>query len=325
MAELASADWTRRVSNVTEPGVRPVGQLDGPALILRLAPVVFVCLWATGFVGARLGMPYAEPATFLALRFAIAFVLLGAIGFAFKAQWPKGRDVFHVMLVGAFVHGIYLGGVFWAVRNGMPAGISAVIVGLQPVLTAFLAFGLLGEAITKWHWVALPIGLIGVALVLLPGTDISSTGITVATVTASGLSVVAMAIGTIYQKRFATQTDLRTGTALQYVGALVPTLTFALLFESFSIQWNAQSIFAMAWLVLVLSLAAVFLLMWLIREGSVARVSSLFYLVPAVAALMTWFLFDETLLPIQIIGMTLCATAVALAAFRSGKERHEKV
>ncbi|MFD0914937.1 DMT family transporter [Pseudahrensia aquimaris] len=288
------------------------------SFFVPLAPIVFVCLWATGFVGARLGMPYAEPASFLALRYAIAFVLLALFALAMGAKWPRGRDAFHTLVVGALVHGVYLGMVFWAVRNGMPGGVSAIIVGLQPLLSAILAGAWLKEPITHRHWGSLAIGMAGVLLVLGPGLDANDSGITPVTIAACLLAVIAIATGTIYQKRFATTTDLRTGTALQYIGALIPTLAFAFAFESFQITWNGQSLFALAWLVTVLSISAVFLLMWLIREGSVARVSSLFFLVPAVASLMTWYLFGETLVPLQLAGMVLCATAVALAARKSG-------
>lgn len=284
------------------------------AFFVRIAPLVFVCLWATGFVGARLGMPYAEPASFLSVRYAIAFSLLALFALAMKAKWPHGRAVLHTLIVGALVHGVYLGMVFWAVRNGMPGGVSAIIVGLQPLLVAILAGAWLGERLSKQHWFGLFLGVIGVGLVLGPKIDVANSGITPITIGACLLSVSAIAIGTIYQKRFATKTDLRTGTALQYIGALIPTLLFALAFEEFQIDWNAQSIFAMSWLVFVLSISAVFLLMWLIREGSVAQVSSLFFLVPAVASLMTWVLFKETLVPVQLAGMVLCAIAVALAS-----------
>jgi len=285
-------------------------------MFVRLAPLVFVCLWATGFVGARLGMPHAEPGSFLAIRFAIAFLVLALFAMFMKAPWPRGRAIFHVMFVGALVHGLYLGGVFWAVRNGMPGGVSAIVVGLQPLLAAILAGVWLKEEITSRHWLGLIIGIVGVCMVLLPRLDLSGSDVNNATMLACCISVVAISAGTIYQKRFATQTDLRTGTALQYVGAFFPTVLFSMFFESFQIDWNGESLFAMAWLVLVLSITAVFLLMWLIREGSVAKVSSLFFLVPAVAAMMTWILFDERLTPIQIGGMVLCALAVALAALK---------
>lgn len=291
-------------------------------MIIRLAPALFVCLWATGFVGAKLGMPHAEPATFLSLRFIFALVILIAISLAFSARWPNRSDALHAMVVGALVHGVYLGGVFWAVRNGMPGGVAAIVVGLQPLLSAVLAGLWLKEEITLRHWAGLGVGLVGIALVIVPKLDISNSGINATTIGVSLISVIGISVGTIYQKRFATNIDLRTGTALQYVGALIPTGIYALLFENLIIDWNPQSIFAMAWLVIVLSITGIFLLMWLIREGSAARVSSLFYLVPAVAALMVWFLFGETLTSVQILGAALCAMAVALSAAKPRRSQN---
>ena len=282
--------------------------------MVRIAPVVFVCLWATGFVGARYSMPHAEPASFLSLRFAIAFAILGLVALLVKAEWPRGRALIDVIAVGALVHGIYLGGVFWAVRNGMPGGVSAVIVGLQPLLTAIMAALWINERVPMRQWLGIGLGLAGIAMVLVPKFDLNADGINVVTTIACLISVVAIAAGTVYQKRNVTHVDLRSGTALQYVGAFIPTSLFALMFESYAIDWNADSIFALLWLVFVLSIGAIFLLMWLIREGSVAQVSSLFFLVPAVAALMTWYLFGETLNLVQIAGIIVCAIAVAIAS-----------
>lgn len=281
-----------------------------------LFPALFVVLWATGFIGARLGMPHAEPLSFLALRFALAIMLLAALAFAAKAPWPKGRAFGHSMVVGALLHGLYLGCVFWAIDRGMPAGLSAMIVGLQPLLTAILAGLLLNEKVVARHWLGLALGLAGLALVLLPKLDVTGSGVTAANIAVVALSVVGATLGTIYQKRFAADADVRTGTCAQYVGALIPALAYAFFFESFAFDWTGELIFALIWLVFVLSIAAVFLLMILIRQGSVSRLSSLFYLVPAVTALIAWPLFGETLAPIQLAGMVVCAAAVALAMRR---------
>ena len=279
----------------------------------RLAPPLFVLLWASGFVGARAGMPHAEPGTFLAMRFAIAFALLGAIAVLLRAPWPTGRDAAGTVVVGALVHGLYLGGVFWAVREGMPAGVVAVVVGLQPLLTALLAGWWLGEPVGVRHRVGLALGLLGVTLVLAPKLDVAGSGIGPATIAAALLATAAITVGTVLQKRLGATVDLRAGTALQYLGALLP-VGLLMLSETRQVEWTGQLWFALAWLVLVLSLAAVFLLMWLIRHGSVARVSMLFFLVPGVAALMAWALFGETLGPWQLLGMALSAVAVWLAS-----------
>lgn len=279
----------------------------------RLAPPLFVLLWATGFIGARAGMPYAEPGTFLAIRFALAFALMAAIAVALGAHWPRKRAALNALAVGALVHGVYLGGVFWVVRHGMPAGVAAVIVGLQPLVTAGLAAGLIGERITWRQRAGLALGLAGVVMVLWPNLDVTGSGITAATIGACALACLAVSAGTVLQKATGAASDLRAGTALQYLGALVP-VAFLTLFETREVAWNGQLVFAMAWLVLVLSLAAVFLLMWLIREGSVASASALFFLVPGVASVMAWLLFGETLGPWQIAGIVLSAVAVRMAA-----------
>lgn len=282
-------------------------------MFARAAPVIFVVLWGTGFVGARLGMPYSEPGTFLAIRFAIACILLCAIAAILRAPWPGRRLAFHAIIIGALIHGIYLGSVFWAVDHGMPAGVSAVIVGLQPLLTAMLAGLFLGETISRGHIIGLGIGLLGVVLVLAPKLDITDSGITAATIAVSFMGMVSVTIGTIYQKQVGSGVDLRSGTALQYLGGFTPVFILALFTETGQIVWSAEMIVAMVWAIFVLSFGAVFLLLWLIRQGSVAKVSTLLFLVPAVAALMEYAWFGATLIPLQLFGMALCAVAVALA------------
>ncbi len=275
------------------------------------APGAFVLLWATGFIGARAGMPHAEPGTFLAMRFALAFALMGALAALSGAPWPRGRMALGTMAVGALVHGLYLGGVFWAIRHGMPAGVAALIVGLQPVLTVALAGGWLGERAGGRQWAGLALGVAGVVLVLWPKLDVAGSGIDAATVAACAFACLSVSLGTVLQKRIGAGIDLRSGTALQYVGALVPVGVLALS-ETRRVAWTGELVFALAWLTLVLSLGAVFLLMWLIREGSVARVSSLFFLVPGVAALLAWAFYGEALGPVQIGGMAMTALAVRL-------------
>lgn len=276
-------------------------------------PPVFVLLWATGFIGARYAMPHAEPFTFLAVRFAIACALLAAIAKAMGAKplsWTQARNA---MIAGALIHGIYLGGVFWAVHRGLPAGLSALIVGLQPLITALFAGMLLGETITRRHWLGLAIGFTGVAIVLAPKLGASLEGVTVATLAASVVAVVAIAGGTVFQKRTGGQGDLVAGTAWQYVGATALTGLGSLAFEHQEIDWSGPLLFALAWLVLVLSLGAIFLLLLLIREGAMAKVAALFYLVPGVTAVMAWALFGETLTLVQVGGLMVAMAGVWLA------------
>ena len=284
-------------------------------MFVKAAPMIFVCLWATGFIGARLGMPHSEPGTFLSLRFALAFALLTAICLALRAPWPGLRPALRAIGIGALMHGFYLGSVFWVIEHGMPAGVSAVVVGLQPLITALIAGWWLKEHISRLHWLGLALGIAGVVMVLYPGLDLGDDGLSVAKVLIALVGTLSVSVATVFQKRYGSDTDLRTGTALQYCGGFIPVFILALFTESGSIDWTGEMVLAMGWSIVVLSFFAIFLLMWLIEKGTVAKVSSLMFLVPAVAALMAYFLFDETLMPLQLIGMLLCALAVALANY----------
>lgn len=283
----------------------------------RLIPPLFVVLWATGFIGARYAMPWAEPFTFLGARFVIAAIIFALLIAALGARRLPGGTALHVAGAGALMHGVYLGGVFWAIHKGMPAGLSALVVGLQPLITAVLAGQFLGEKIEPRHWLGLGIGLAGVVIVLWPKLGVAGSGITAATLGASVLSVIAISAGTIWQKRHGSGGDLVTGTFWQYVGGAVVAVLASLLFETRTVVLNGELAFAMAWLVLVLSVGAIFLLMILIRDGEMSKVGSLFYLVPAVTALMAWVLFDESLTPVQIAGMAVTMLGVGLATARS--------
>lgn len=283
--------------------------------LLPFFPGLFVVLWSTGFVGARYAMPHAEPFTFLALRFAIACLILAPAAALVKEGWPGKRLALHAMIAGSLIHGVYLGGVFFAIRHGLSAGIAALIVGLQPILTAVLAGSLLGETIRPRHWLGLAVGLLGVFLVVLPKIQVGS-GLGPVTLVPAVIAAVAISVGTIWQKRFVGSVDLRVGTALQYLGALVPVTLASLLFETRSIDWTGEFVFALGWLVIVLSIGAVFLLLFLIREGAVSAVTSLMYLTPGVTAVMAYLLFGETLTPLQLVGMALAGLGVAAATWR---------
>jgi drug/metabolite transporter (DMT)-like permease len=281
--------------------------------IARLAPILFVLMWATGFIGARYAMPHAEPFTFLSARFALSIMLLIPLTWLLATRPLSGRERAHAAFAGVLIHSTYLGGVFWAISHGMPAGLSALIMGLQPLVTMIFAAGLLGEAIRPRQWLGLILGLGGVALVLGPKLGVVAAGVTTPTIVACIIAVVGIAAGTVWQKRFVSNLDLVGGTLWQYLGGAVPIVLAALLFEHGRLTINADTIFALAWLVLVLSLGAIFLLMYLIREGAVGRVASLFYLVPTVTALLAWYLFGETLNGIQMAGMAVTALGVALS------------
>lgn len=284
------------------------------AAFVTAMPGIFVVLWATGFIGARMGIPYIEPFTFLLLRFLIVGALLVLVALAMRAPWPRSRREAGASVVsGALLHGVYLGGTFWAISRGLPAGVAALIVGLQPLLTALLARPFLGESVDRAHWYGIALGVGGLILVLAPKFELSGGGISPVTVAAVGISVVGIVLGSYCQKLYGGTTDLRTGTFLQYVGGAVVVAVAAVLTEDFRVEWTGELVFAMTWLVLVLSIGAIGVYILLLRRGAIAKVSTLFFLVPPVTALMGWFLFGETLSFPQILGMAVCAAGVALA------------
>lgn len=279
----------------------------------RMFPALLVVLWSTGFIGARMGMPHAEPFSFLSLRFLLALVLLAGLAALARAPWPGWRLAVHSIIVGFLLHGINLGAVFWTIDRGMPAGVSAMILGLQPITAAVLAGFVLDERLSARHWIGLLIGILGLVLVLAPKLEFGDTGITPLNIALSIFGMLGLTFGTIYQKKFATTAPLRTGAFWQYVGALLPMVLLALVFEDFVFDWNGELIFAFGWLTLVLSIGAVFLLMVLIKDIGIAKVSSLFYLVPASTAVIAWAMFGETLSMLQLTGMVIAAIGVRFA------------
>lgn len=287
-------------------------------MFTRAMPALFVLLWSTGFIGAKYGLPFAEPFTFLSIRFVLIIALLVGLGIAARAPWPKDpRQLVHLLVSGALVHAAYLGGVFAAIHNGLPSGMAALLVGLQPLLTAVVVGPLFGERIGGRQWLGLAAGLAGVALVLAarPG-GLSFAGLSLSGMGLALVALLGITAGTLYQKRFGQGMDLRTGSAVQYFGALLVLLPATMATESMDVEWSLQFILALAWLVLVLSFGAITLLMMLIRSGEAARVASLFYLVPPVTAALAWILFDERLTAPGLLGMLLAALGVALVIKR---------
>lgn len=278
---------------------------------IAAAPILFVLLWSSGFIGARLGMPYVEPMTFLSLRMVFVVAILLVIAFVTRAGWLSGPEIGHSLVAGLLVHGLYLGGVFVAIGQGVPAGISALIPGLQPVLISTIANRFMGETVNRLQWLGLALGLIGV-LVVLHDRSIVASG-SVLGWTASFLSLIGISLGTLYQKRFCGGIDWRSGNVVQYAGATVLFAAAAFAFETRVIHWSGELVFALAYLVIVLSIAAVALMYWLIRRSAATGFASLFYLVPAVTALMAFLLFGEKLDAISVGGMLVCAVGVVLA------------
>lgn len=289
------------------------------SIAVAAAPAVFVLFWSTGFIGAKFGLPHAEPLTFLTLRFALVCPLLALVAFAMSAEWPRGRAFWHNVVSGVLLHAMYLSGVFIAIHRGMPAGIAALLVGLQPILTSTLASRWLGESVRPLQWAGLVLGLIGVYFVV--GGRFGDGQASLFAWIAILIALVGVTVGTLYQKRYGGGGDLRAALPIQYGAAFVLCGLGALLFETREVQWTGEFVFALAWLALVLSWGAIYLFYVLIRRTAAARLVSLFYLVPPVTALMSYFLFGERLDLTAIAGMLLCGAGVFLVNWTAGAAR----
>ena len=280
-------------------------------MMRRLAPafpLLFVVLWSTGFIGARLGLPHSEPLTFLFVRYLLVVALLLALALLSKAPWPaRAMDWFHIGVAGLLIHGIYLGGVFIAISMGLPAGVAALVAGLQPLLVAVGAGLFLRETVVRRQWLGLVLGLAGVALVL---ANQLGSAFALEALLPCVMSLLSITCGNVYQKRFCPQFDWRTGAVAQFVPTVVFTGIAAALTETLRIDWVPEMVFAMGWLVLVLSLGAVSLLNWLIRNNNAVNVASLFYLVPPCTAVVAWLLFGESFAGTALAGMGLVVWGV---------------
>lgn len=280
-----------------------------PSLALRAMPSVFVLLWATGFVGAKLGLPYAPPLKFLLWRFVIVVALMIPVALIGRAPWPRGVRVLHVAAAGLLLQAGYLGGVFLGISLHMPAGLSSLIVGMQPLLTGVIGI-FAGERLRARQWAGLALGFAGVVLVVSNKVGLSGFGWEAVACTTTAL--VSITLGTLYQRRFCGGEDLRTQSVVQFAAAGLVLLPFSLAFETREVVWSGSFIFALLWLVVVLSFGATSLLMLLLRRGAATLVSSLMYLVPPVTALLAYALFDEHLGLLAILGMAVAAVGVAL-------------
>jgi len=280
-------------------------------MMRRLAPafpLLFVVLWSTGFIGARLGLPHSEPLTFLFVRYVLVVALLLLLALLGKAPWPAhAADWLHIGVAGLLIHGVYLGGVFIAISMGLPAGVAALVVGLQPLLVAVGAGLFLQEEVVRRQWLGLVLGLAGVILVL---ANKLGSGFELQALLPCVISLLAITCGNLYQKRFCPQFDWRTGAVAQFVPTVVLTGFAAAWTESLRIDWVPEMVFAMGWLVLVLSLGAVSLLNWLIRYNNAVNVASLFYLVPPCTATVAWLLFGESFAGTALVGMGLVVWGV---------------
>jgi drug/metabolite transporter (DMT)-like permease len=294
-------------------------------MLAALAPAVFVVLWSTGFVVARAIAPYADPNLFLLARFAGTAALFACVALIARAPWPRGRQLGKHLFAGALLQGIYLGAGYWAVAQGLSAGVMALLGALQPLLTAAFAARLFGEQLTPRRWAGMALGLAGVVLVLLPKLQAAAQGVAAPSHALPGhanpLLVVIVAVaavgsitaGTLYQKTSLASADIRSASAVQNAGAaLVAALLAVALGET---RWIASATlwFSLAWGIAMLSGAGVTLLVWMVRRGDAARATALLFLAPPLAALESWLLFRETLTPVQIAGFGVALAGVLIA------------
>jgi drug/metabolite transporter (DMT)-like permease len=298
-------------ANKDQPAAAGPGRAGRPGGLVAVMPAIFVLLWSTGFIGAKLGLPAAPPFTFLLLRFIVVGSTLAAAAFFLRSPWPRrGAEIGRIALVGLLIHGAYLGGVFFAIAQGVPAGVAALMVSLQPLATALLSGPYLGERLSGRQWLGLVLGFAGVVLVVvdkLAWREGDLAGVLGAMVALAGITA-----GTLYQKRHSTGMNLVTGSCVQFAAAGIAVLPLALFVETRPVEWTHSFVFALLWLSFVLSIGAMTLFHLLIRRGAAARVASLFYLTPAVTAVLAWLLFGETLSALAIGGMIVATLGVAL-------------
>ena len=278
-----------------------------------LAAPIFVFIWSTGFIIARFGMPYMEPATFLFLRFTGVLIVMGIIILFWKPIWPNRSQTMHIAIAGVLLQFGYVMGVWSAVRLGMTAGLVALIVGLQPILTAWSA-SWVAERVSYQQWFGLLLGIAGVGLVVAEKTSFMN--IPLAAYIFALAALFSITFGTLYQKKYCPQFDLRAGSMIQFSISTLLCLLVALLFETREIVWNAPVIGALLWGILPTSIGAISLLFILIRKGAATKVTSLLYLTPPTTALMAWLLFDEPLSLMMLAGLGLTMTAVILVNYQ---------
>jgi drug/metabolite transporter (DMT)-like permease len=277
-------------------------------LIKKFIPLLFVLLWSTGFIGTKYGLMYSSSGDFLTLRTIANLIIFAALVAMIKRNSLSRRQIFHAMVTGLLIHGVYLGGVYSAIELELPAGLAAIIVGVQPLLTALIAAFILNERMTPVQWGALFLGLIGLVMVVsgsLQFQNISYQAISLAVFALFGIT-----IGTIYQKRFCQNQPLLPSVFWQYFACLFIFIGISYWQQPSAIEWHIEFILSLAWLVLALSVAAILLLLYMIKQGDAAKVSTYFYLVPPMTAIEAWYLFDESLSIIMLFGMSLCAISV---------------
>ncbi|MEZ9056710.1 DMT family transporter [Vibrio pelagius] len=281
-------------------------------MLIKFIPFVFVVLWSSGFVGARFGLQYAEPATLLSLRM-IANVLLFVLLIAtLKRKVPRGSAFFHSCVVGILIHGFYLGGTYLAIDMGMPAGLSALLVGLQPILTAIMIVTFTVERFNWAQWVGLALGFSGISLVLMGNIEWQSGAHKMEAVLLCILALIGITFGTLYQKRFCQGVDMVCSAMVQYFAAAILFVPYAISFDSMQVDWTVEFSLTLVWLVVVLSCVAILLLLYMVEHGAASSVASVFYLVPPTTALQAWLMFGESFDFYGALGFALAAIAVYL-------------
>jgi drug/metabolite transporter (DMT)-like permease len=298
-----SPDSTSSSSKTIRPLATPP-ETPFTSALAQVAPGIFVLLWATGFLIAKLGVPYAQPMTILAMRFVLAAIMMASVAAVMRAPWPRSwRKIGHIAMIGILLHAVYLGGCYLAIYGGMPAGMVALIAGFQPILTATLAGPVLGERTRAVQWIGIATGFVGLMMVLWERivVDLSHPAALLFAI----LSLLGITSATIYQKRFCPSFDLRTGTAIQYLAASLIMIPTTLILGIGPIDWAPTFIFCLAWLVIVLSGVSIALLTWMISRGAASKVASLFYLTPPLAAIGSYFCFDEKLSALALAGMAV--------------------
>lgn len=282
-----------------------------PALINAI-PILFVLLWSTGFLGAKFALPFIEPFYLLCIRFTLTVGVFFLLIQIFKAEWPSWQQAKHQMIVGVMIHGAYLGGVFAAVKMGMPAGISAIIVGIQPVLTALISWQFMNEKLRPLQWLGLVLGLVGVTIIIMSTRETNTAGMSWPAIIFSLISLLGISLGTLYQKRVGAGVSLLGGAFWQFFSTAVLMGILAWSFETREVIWDTQLILTLLWLIFGLSVTAILLLMYMIREGESAKVASYFYLVPAVVSIETWYLFNESLPLVAVLSIIMTVFGVYL-------------
>lgn len=275
----------------------------------RFIPIVFVFVWSTGFIVARYGMPYAEPMTFLFLRFVGVVAIMLPVALLWRARWPSLTQVGHIAFAGLLLQAGYLGGVWAAVKLGMSASLVALIMGLQPIITAWLG-SLVAEKVSSRQWLGLIAGLSGVGMVVM--AKFSLIGLTVTSLSLAAIALASITIGTLYQKKYCPAFDLRAGSVIQFGASALLCVPLMFMFETREIDWQPQMIGALLWSIFALSIGAITLLFIMIRDGAATRVTSLLYLTPPLTALMAWILFSEPITLTTIFGTALTVLALWL-------------